>query len=132
MLVLPAPQFPSAAAQAPFDVEPRSDIHQRRLPCRSFRGPHTMRCGLEFDEWIMARALVRPTDTVVEFGARYGTTSCALAAATNNSGRLLAVEPDPEALPYLLANRLRRAWSQPYCNSTCEMLAACWRLLKGI
>lgn len=104
-LLLPAPSFAPAAAQSPFSVEPRSDTHQRQLPCRHFRGPKNMKCGVEFDEWTMARALVRPTDTVIEFGARYGTTSCALANATKNSGRVVAVEPDGEALPYLLANR---------------------------
>ena len=55
--------------------------------------------------WMMVNALVSPVDTVVEFGARYGTTSCVLAAATNNSGRVVSVEPDVAAHADLIFNR---------------------------
>ena len=41
------------------------------------------------------RRVVTRADTVLEIGARYGTTSCQVAAAQNNSGRLISVEPDP-------------------------------------
>jgi FkbM family methyltransferase len=58
-----------------------------------------------YDEWTMVAALVRPHDTVLELGARYGTTSCALAKATNNSGQVVSVEPVRYVLPYLLKNR---------------------------
>ena len=34
---------------------------------------------------------------VLELGGRYGTTACVLAEATNNSGRVVSVEPDPAA-----------------------------------
>ena len=67
-----------------------------RLPpnavsCGSFGGAG--QCGIEQDEWVAVEALVPPDATVLEFGARYGTTSCWLAHATRNSGRVVAVEP---------------------------------------
>ncbi len=69
----------------------------------SFRG--TRACNIEWDEWVMVRALVTPEHTVLEVGARFGTTSCMLAAATNNTGRVISVEPDYKVHRYLLANR---------------------------
>ena len=66
---------------------------------------NTFNCNIEWDEWNLVRAHVTPTDTVIEFGARYGTTSCVLAEATRNSGRVVAVEPDARAHETLLANR---------------------------
>ena len=72
-------------------------------PCRTFAG--ATECGIEWVQWLMADALVRPGDTVLELGARFGTTSCALAAATNNSGRVISVEPDAAVHAALLANR---------------------------
>ena len=65
-----------------------------------------MKCGIEFDEWMMVGALIRQNDTVLELGARYGTTSCSLAAATRNTGHIVSVGPDGQALPFLLQNRL--------------------------
>ena len=62
-------------------------------------------CGIEVDEWIMVDALVTPMHSVIEFGARFGTTSCRLASATGNSGRVVAVEPDKAAQPYLIQTR---------------------------
>jgi len=72
------------------------------LNCLNFSSPD---CTLEWDEWNLARAFVTPADTVIEFGARYGLTSCALADAMNNSGRLVSVEPDSRAFGALLRNR---------------------------
>ena len=40
------------------------------------------------------RQLVLPSDGVLEVGSRYGTTSCEVAVMQNNSGNLVAVEPD--------------------------------------
>ena len=71
-------------------------------PCPTFRDATL--CGIEADPWRLVRALVTPEDTVIEYGARYGTTSCALAAATNNSGRVVSVEPDPAVADALLSN----------------------------
>ena len=42
----------------------------------------------------MVAALVDSSHRVLELGARYGTTSCAIARAQRNSGKLVAVEPD--------------------------------------
>ena len=40
------------------------------------------------------RRLIQPSDSVLEVGSRYGTTTCEVAVRQNNSGRLIAVEPD--------------------------------------
>ena len=72
---------------------------------RSFRGA-TM-AGIEWDEWKMVQAFVRPSHVVLEFGARFGTTSCALARSTANRGTVVAVEPDPAAHEHLSSNVLR-------------------------
>ena len=81
--------------------------HGKNGTCTTFAGPANMKCGIEADEWTLARALVRPGDAVLELGARYGTTSCALAAATKNRGHVVAVEPDQDAWPYLKSNQQR-------------------------
>ena len=72
-------------------------------PCVSFEGAFL--CGIEWDEWMMVDALVQKEDAVIEFGGRYGTTSCRLAWATRNSGRVVTVEPDRRVLHQLLRNR---------------------------
>ncbi len=51
-------------------------------------------CCVEEDTHAVVRRLVTPSDVVLEVGARYGTTSCELAAAMNNTGALISVEPD--------------------------------------
>ena len=40
------------------------------------------------------RKLIQPTDSVLEVGSRYGTTTCEVAVRQNNSGKLISVEPD--------------------------------------
>lgn len=77
--------------------------------CQSYRG--ASRCAMEWDMWMMVNAFISPADTVIEFGARYGTTSCVIAAATNNSGRVVSVEPDVSAHSDLIFNRLSH-----WCN----------------
>ena len=52
-------------------------------------------CPIERATWEAVRRVVTRGDTVLEIGARYATTSCQVAAAQNNSGRLISVEPDP-------------------------------------
>jgi FkbM family methyltransferase len=69
-------------------------------------------CGIESDMWTLVRALVRVDSTVLELGARYGTTSCVLAEMTQNSGRLVSVEPDPNA-----HDALRRNLRAHRCNA---------------
>ena len=72
----------------------------RQGACRTFKGANP--CGIESDMWTLARALVAPHHAVLELGGRYGTTSCVLAEVTNNSGKVVSVEPDPKAqTPYV-------------------------------
>ena len=79
-------------------------LHGPGLNCSSFETPW---CNLEFNEWSLARAQILPNDTVIEFGARYGTTSCAIADALGNSGCQVSVEPDARVHGALLRNRNR-------------------------
>lgn len=72
-------------------------------PCRTFKGAN--RCAMEWDIWVIVRALVRPVHSVIEFGARYGTSSCVLADATGNSGQVVSVEPDASVYEALAHNR---------------------------
>jgi FkbM family methyltransferase len=71
--------------------------------CNTFDGAN--RCSIEWDEWVLVQALVSPSSTVLELGARYGTTSCVLARATGNSGNVVSVEPDARAHADLRRNR---------------------------
>lgn len=47
---------------------------------------------------------VRSSDVVLELGARYGTTTCAIACTLKNSGKVVAVEPDRGVWEYLREN----------------------------
>lgn len=98
----PAAVRGAGPAVGPREAEPWTRRNMT-APCRTFAG--ATECGIEWTQWLMADALVRPGDTVLELGARFGTTSCALAAATNNSGRVISVEPDAAVHAALLANR---------------------------
>ena len=75
-------------------------------------------CGIEWDEWLLVTALLSADDAVLEFGARYGTTSCVLARATQNSGMVVSVEPDARAVPALLQNSRRHNCSVNIVNGT--------------
>ena len=55
---------------------------------------------------LLVREVIDPTDTVMEFGGRYGTTTCAVAAKQNNSGSLIAVEPDPSVWAIQEVNKI--------------------------
>ena len=66
---------------------------------------------MEWDIWVIVRALVTPLHTVIEFGARFGTSSCVLADATANSGRVVSVEVDASVYEHLMHNR-----EQHRCN----------------
>lgn len=61
-------------------------------------------CTLEKPTAADAMAYVRPGSTILEIGARYGSVSCTLAALTENSGRVVSVEPDSTVWPVLTAN----------------------------
>ena len=52
---------------------------------------------------------MRPSHTVLELGARHGTTSCRLARATNNTGNVVSVDPDASTTQSLLRNRDRHS-----------------------
>merc|ERR1719482_671961 len=56
----------------------------KKRPCQKFLGART--CGIEWDEWVLAMAFVNQNSTVLELGARYGTTSCVLSHATGEYG----------------------------------------------
>ena len=49
---------------------------------------------MERDIHQAVRKLIQPSDTVLEVGSRYGTTTCEVAVRQKNSGRVVAVEPD--------------------------------------
>lgn len=54
----------------------------------------TAQCLLESPEHKLVRNHIPPNATVLEFGGRYGTTTCEIAAKLGNSGKLLVAEPD--------------------------------------
>jgi FkbM family methyltransferase len=87
--------------------------YNQRLPCSflghggKFRG--TARCEIERIEHELVRRFIQPGCVVLELGARFGTTSCAISASLNNSGRQVSVEPDPRAWHYLDMNRKSHA-----------------------
>ena len=62
---------------------------------------------VETHEQQLAVRHIRPGDTVLELGARYGTTSCLINAILDEKGRQVCVEPDPRVWAALEANRER-------------------------
>ena len=62
-------------------------------------------CRVELTTQRMVREFLQPDDVVLETGARYGTTSCAISMALNNSGHHIAVEPDESVWSSLVQNR---------------------------
>lgn len=52
------------------------------------------RCGLEIATWDLVNEYVEPGATVLELGARYGTTTCVASRKVKHSGRVITVEPD--------------------------------------
>lgn len=71
--------------------------------CGLFAGPGRQ-CDIEAAEHYFVRKWIPKDSVVVEFGARYGTTTCEIAKQLGNSGALAAVEPDPRAWASLDAN----------------------------
>lgn len=53
---------------------------------------------------MLVNAFVQPGDVVIEFGARFGTTSCILSRAVGLDGAVIAVEPDSQVHTNLLQN----------------------------
>ena len=65
--------------------------------CPYFNEQYThVDCAISGEIQVLALDLIKPSDVVLEIGSRYGTVSCAVALAQNNSGRLIAVEADPD------------------------------------
>mmetsp|Transcript_29557 Transcript_29557/g.41383 ORF Transcript_29557/g.41383 Transcript_29557/m.41383 type:complete len:129 (-) Transcript_29557:683-1069(-) len=54
---------------------------------------------------MMVNALIQKGDVVIEFGARFGTTSCILSRAVGSTGHVISVEPDHTVHGHLLRNR---------------------------
>lgn len=65
----------------------------------TFLGAH---CPTEAIEHDLVRKYIKKEDIVLEFGGRFGTTSCEIARTQGNSGKLVSVEPD-SSVWYLLA-----------------------------
>ena len=89
-IMLPASFFPEVV---------RHEEH-----CDTFQASDFI-CFIEWDEWLMSYALVTSHSAILELGARWGTTSCFLSQFQNNSGRIVAVEPQADAHARLLSNR---------------------------
>ena len=71
-------------------------------------------CNVEWDTHLLVRQIISPTDTVLELGGRYGSTTCAVAVEQNNSGALIVVEPDPSVWAIHEFNKLTHncaSWS---------------------
>jgi protein-L-isoaspartate O-methyltransferase len=60
---------------------------------------------VEWSEWMLVEAIIDHGSRVLEFGARYGTTSCILARATGNVGAVVSVEIDSNVWGSLRTNR---------------------------
>jgi len=71
--------------------------------CGSWKG-EGLSCEIEYPEHNLVRAWIPQDATVMEFGARFGTTSCEIAKQQNNSGNLIVVEPDLNVWDFLEEN----------------------------
>lgn len=60
---------------------------------------------VEQHEWKLAKQYVKPTDCVLELGARYGTTSVVVGQILNDKNKLVCVEPDNSVWRALEQNR---------------------------
>ena len=77
----------------------------RKNGCDAFaHGELPFICEVELPEHFLVRKYLPRNATVLEFGGRFGTTTCAIAEIQANSGRLAVVEPDEGVWPHLEAN----------------------------
>lgn len=92
---------------------PKSDMFPK--PCEFFdENFQRAYCNVEYDMHELVGQIIRPTDTVLELGGRYGSTTCSLAEKQNNSGALIVVEPDPKVWAIHEFNKLTHncaSWS---------------------
>ena len=96
------PDRPSKSVKDPLVCEFFNEFFQRAY------------CNVEWDTHLLVRQIISPTDTVLELGGRYGSTTCAVAVEQNNSGALIVVEPDPSVWAIHEFNKLTHncaSWS---------------------
>lgn len=82
-------------------------------PMKKEEGEHTVRCSfaaadcaMELVEHDLVQKFIKQNDSVLELGARFGTTSCAIAAQLGNSGKQVSVEPDSSVWYILEENQI--------------------------
>ena len=95
------PTMPSAAEisgskRCSFEAGIVSDRLDRNLPAD---------CSIEAKNHAIVAKWFSPDDSVLELGARYGSTSCGIASLQRNSGKLISVEPDRAVWESLSFNR---------------------------
>jgi len=78
--------------------------HVAEENCSSFVGDAGFSCYIESPEHTLLRKWIPANATVMEFGARFGTTTCELAKKLGNSGQLVTVEPDHNVWGWLEHN----------------------------
>ena len=82
-------------------------LSRKTQNCHSYESGEQLSCFIEWDEWMLSMAFVKPGDVVMEFGARYGTTSCLLSKLVGPTGHVISVEPDISVQGYLGINGFR-------------------------
>lgn len=65
------------------------------------------RCDIEANSGAMVQKWIQPTSVVLEIGSRYGTVSCAISERQQQSGKMVAVEPDGRVWAALENNRVK-------------------------
>lgn len=71
------------------------DEYESITPCSFLdEGKKPANCRIEKPEHQLVKQYIQAGMAVLELGARYGTTTCAIAAQTMNSGKVVAVDPD--------------------------------------
>lgn len=90
---------------------PPMDNSTNKNCCPTFIGMPNLGKPIEWDEWILSDAVITESSRVLEFGARYGTTSCILSRKTGNSGNVISVEIDSSVWSNLIDNR-----DKHHCN----------------
>jgi len=71
--------------------------------CENFQGSG-FKCHIEMPEHALVRKWIPEDAVVMEFGARFGSTTCEIAKKLKNSGKIIAVEPDPSVHGFLKQN----------------------------
>ena len=99
-VLIPAETFGLESAVGILEVE-----HKRLQAC-SFLDEQgqPLPCGNETTNLARIRSWVNSKATVLELGAQYGMTSCEIAKAIQNSGRVVTIEPNPRVWTALHRN----------------------------